>query len=199
MHALLAFAAFTLCLITTSFSDEAKAKPPAKLERIQDNYHAAVSRAVSPLTKAYLSELQKLKTEFTKAGDLESAIAVDNEIKAVMAAGAKGATPPGKPVGKTAEAPVKYTKEQLISFVSGKTWGAAGRGSYYTFHADGTAESMSNGKKFTGQKWHVRSDGVIVVEAGAYPTFFYLESARKGGRRFMKEDAELADIQLLEP
>ncbi len=55
-----------------------------KLERLRANYISAVTRAVSPLTKSYTAELEKLKTEFTKAGDLESAIAVDKELKKTM-------------------------------------------------------------------------------------------------------------------
>lgn len=59
---------------------------PEKLSTLKTSYQAAVARATTPLTKTYLSELERLKIEYTKKGDLQAALAVDAELKLLVAA-----------------------------------------------------------------------------------------------------------------
>jgi hypothetical protein len=54
---------------------------PEKLQSLKASYEAAVQRATAPLTKTYIQELQKLKTEYTKAGNLQAAIAAEALLK----------------------------------------------------------------------------------------------------------------------
>jgi len=54
---------------------------PEKLQSLKTSYEAAVQRATAPLTKTYIQELQKLKTEYTKAGNLQAAVAADALLK----------------------------------------------------------------------------------------------------------------------
>ena len=55
----------------------------AKLEMIslRTQYENAVDRQVSPLRDKYLASLKALKEKYTKAGDLESALMIDKELK----------------------------------------------------------------------------------------------------------------------
>lgn len=64
---------------TPVFSQDPKSLPE-KVQALQKNYDSAVARATAPLTKTYLQELQKMKSEFTRSGDLKSALAVEDLI-----------------------------------------------------------------------------------------------------------------------
>lgn len=54
--------------------------------KLQDNYDAAIARATAPITATYVKELEKLKADYTRAGDLKSALAADELIKEALAA-----------------------------------------------------------------------------------------------------------------
>ena len=54
---------------------------PERLAKLRANYLAAVDRAMAPLRNTYTSELERLKAEFTRAADLDAALAVDAELK----------------------------------------------------------------------------------------------------------------------
>lgn len=65
-----------------SFSQTAPApKEPASLVALRQEYEKAVQQELAPLKKIYLQELVKLKEAYAQAADLESALAVDAEIK----------------------------------------------------------------------------------------------------------------------
>ena len=59
---------------------------PDKLAALKHSYEAAMVRATSPITLTYVQQLQKLKMEYTKAGNLEAALATDALLKETMAA-----------------------------------------------------------------------------------------------------------------
>ena len=54
---------------------------PNKLTILRTNYERAIERLKAPVDNQYRDELLKLKNEYTKAGNLEAALAVDEEIK----------------------------------------------------------------------------------------------------------------------
>ncbi|MBL9143428.1 MAG: hypothetical protein JNM99_07060 [Verrucomicrobiaceae bacterium] len=70
----------TLLALTIS---SAWSQEPDRLRSLRDSYRSAVERSTAPLTKTYLTELEKLKTELTKKGDLQGALAVESEIKVI--------------------------------------------------------------------------------------------------------------------
>lgn len=70
----IAFAFFTTFLL---------AAEPEKLTKLRGSYESAVTKATAPIQKTYTTELEKLKIEFTKAGKLEDALAIDSELKRV--------------------------------------------------------------------------------------------------------------------
>lgn len=55
---------------------------PEKVRSLKANYEAAVRRVVEPLTRTYQQELEKLKADYTRNGDLAAAIAVETLLKA---------------------------------------------------------------------------------------------------------------------
>ena len=57
------------------------ADQPTKLTSLRSGYQSAVDRAMQPIQRTYLQELVKLSVELTKAGDLEGALAVNEEMK----------------------------------------------------------------------------------------------------------------------
>jgi hypothetical protein len=54
---------------------------PERLVTLRDGYERALERAAAPIRSTYLQELEKLKAEYLKAGNLNAAVAVDKEIK----------------------------------------------------------------------------------------------------------------------
>jgi hypothetical protein len=88
--------ALLLATIMVSVASAQTAAPlPEKLKKLQENYDAAIARATAPITATYVKELEKMKLDFTKAGDLNAALAADELIKAVSAPAtpASGKTP----------------------------------------------------------------------------------------------------------
>lgn len=57
---------------------------PERLTQLRGSYEAAVERALSPLQQVYVEQLQKLKTELTREGKLDDALAVEAELKALV-------------------------------------------------------------------------------------------------------------------
>ena len=54
---------------------------PDRLMTLRGNFERAMERVTAPVRSQYRDELLRLKTEYTKAGKLDEALAVDNEIK----------------------------------------------------------------------------------------------------------------------
>lgn len=63
--------------------DEAKdsVKSPASLLKLRDSWQAARKRALDPIDKQYEGALKKMLVDFTRAGDLDSAVAVKTELE----------------------------------------------------------------------------------------------------------------------
>ena len=62
---------------------ETSTRKVPSLIRLKDNYDNAVARKVGALRLAHGQELTKLKTDLTKSGDLQAALAVDTALKAL--------------------------------------------------------------------------------------------------------------------
>lgn len=60
-------------------TDEGALSP--KLKTLQESYEAAVFRAKKPITVTYIRELEKLKAEYTRSGDLTLAVSTDELIE----------------------------------------------------------------------------------------------------------------------
>lgn len=64
-----------------------KPEEPKELTQLRDQWLKLRTSAVSPLDKKYSQGLEDLKTRFTKAGNLEAALAVNAELKLTRDAG----------------------------------------------------------------------------------------------------------------
>ena len=96
------------------------ATEPERLTKLRSSYEAAIQRANSPIIKTYISELEKLKIESTKAGRLEDALAIDSEIKKLQ-----GLSNPATEVTLPTTTPAsskKLTKAGLERFLQSTNW-----------------------------------------------------------------------------
>jgi hypothetical protein len=73
--------ALLLTLVTASSFGQDAGEVPPRLQSLKTNYEAAVARATAPLTATYMQELERLKAEFARAGDLKAALLADTWIK----------------------------------------------------------------------------------------------------------------------
>lgn len=142
---------FLVLLIAVSVHAQNGTALPDKLQALQKSYDAAVTKATAPLTKTYLQELQKLKAEYTKAGDLKSAVATEDLISSLSLV-------PGAP--NAANVPLgDMTLVQFKNWLTGvKIMETTGFMNTFTF--DGT--TFSSEKKETGLRKHPD----VIIEVG---------------------------------
>jgi hypothetical protein len=134
-----ALAVLTLGLATGAPGQRQKDATPEKLGKLQDAHRAAVNRVVAPITKSYIADLQKLKVEFTRAGDLESALAVDAELRAMMADAKVPKSSSAKPNDSAG-------KKEFQAYLKGTDWAIT---------------RVSDGMKWG--EWHFKDDGTVIV------------------------------------
>jgi len=165
--------AFFLTVSLTSGQTMDSSKIPEKLRRLRANYNTAVERVVTPLKRTYETELQRLKIDYTKAGDLESALAVDAEIKALS----------DKPEV------TKPHPEKTCKFID-TTWRNDQSGNVLEFKSDGQfSESEGSGNRWTGT-WEIVTDTEVTVTRSDKTTWhFYIlrdgSTTRKGFEGFV--------------
>lgn len=94
-----------LAALATSAHAQIPAAMPGKLVTLRESYEQAVERATASIRGVYQQELQQLKLEYTKAGNLEAALAVDTEVKQRFPSGPAAAPVPGPITTTPASAP----------------------------------------------------------------------------------------------
>jgi hypothetical protein len=118
---------------------------PAELTKLRVSWSSAKAEAVKPLDVKYASALTAMKERFTKAGNLDAAIAVDKELKAVLAA---------------AEVTLK-AQQDSPTHIGEWQWGQDHR---LRFHANGTfVERKKSGEPVTSGNWESELDGTITL------------------------------------
>ena len=129
---------------------------PAQLRALRTSWEASRKKALQPIDATYTQELQKLLDVLTKAGRLDEAVSVKNELAKL------GANPGVRDIsdGKVPTSSKAATGE-IQPFV-GKKWQTR-NGTIFTFHNDGTGEQELGGKKVP-TKWTFGKDNVVVVE-----------------------------------
>jgi pentatricopeptide repeat protein len=149
-----------VALPTISLSAE-----PADLARLRDNYLQAAERALTPVKLTYEKELQKLLDTYTKAGKLDDALQVKNEMTKLK--------------GGVIAAPVSSPEtDKLRGYFVGRTW-VTGSGSAFSFKKDGSGEvQWDEGKEpFT---WEVTDPKTVMVQRPGKRAYFFFESRQKG-------------------
>ncbi len=134
------------------FASAQEATLPPKALKLKESYEAAVQRATSPLTKTYVTELNKLKAEYTKAADLQGAIAIQEEIKRFEAP--TQSSPTAMPSNAKRLKSLK-TIEEFTAWITGSSW------------SNEDAEELSFGVGEYSAKW---KDSVPGVTPKPYPT-----------------------------
>ena len=118
------------------------AKKPTQVEPLRKAWIQSREKAIQPSKAIYVRELQKLQATYTKAGQLEKALAVKQELENL---------------GNAATA-----SKQSKSFV-GKNWSTAS-GTRFTFKADGTGIQANAAGKEWPLTWTQDKDGMLTVE-----------------------------------
>lgn len=89
-----------------------RADAPPELTTLKQSFEKAKQQAISPLEKKYSDALTALKVRFTKDGNLEAALAVDTEIKALASPVVGASSSPEPP--RTDSTQTKPAKTQQI-------------------------------------------------------------------------------------
>ncbi len=95
------------------------AAEPKELSSLRDSWTKVRNQATTPIDKKYGEALEALKLRFTKAGDLASALAIDEELK-LLAASSEAALAPQS--GAAASVKPATTKTGLEKFLADTTW-----------------------------------------------------------------------------
>lgn len=103
-----------LGLVGISLAQEAPKEKPAELLSLQKNFEQAKSNAIQPITIKYISLLEDLKKKYTKAGNLNSALAVEAELKLIRTQ--------ANNIKKFNAIPAPTTKEELVTYLVGTDW-----------------------------------------------------------------------------
>lgn len=125
------------------------AKKPAQVEPLRKAWIQAREKAILPSKAIYVRELQKLQATYTKAGQLEEALAVKQELENVDADS-----------GTSGDAVTASTQSK--SFL-GKMWATAS-GTRFTFKADGTGIQANSAGKEWPLTWRQGKDGMLTVD-----------------------------------
>ncbi len=89
MKSSLQLLALAFALLALSASPSHGEPGAGRLAALRESYERAVEKATAPLRDTYRKELLKLQTEFTEAGDLDAALAVERELKTAFPSEAK--------------------------------------------------------------------------------------------------------------
>jgi len=169
------------------FASSLLAAEPEKLVSLRVSYQSAITKATAPIQKTYLAELEKLKSEFTRSGNLEAALAVDTELKTVASAQSAGPTDGLAPVSTTTGQPAASTKAvKLREDLSGSRWEVTGQEKPFTMtlNADGSCSFEPPTIWGNGFKWSIDDSGALLTQdrAGTKPR----ESKLTGGNRYFE-------------
>jgi hypothetical protein len=125
---------------------------PKELSSLRDSYTKAKAAAVAPIDKKYVDALLGLKDKFTKAGNLEAAIATDAELKRIGSANpaplATGDLPAA--AGKTSRS------RKLYGELVGTTWHTEWGDQTIVLEVDGL---MRFSTEANNRQWRISNDG----------------------------------------
>lgn len=147
-----------ILLITLAAAQDDQQSEPKELTALRESWKRARDQATSPLDKKYLDALGAMKVRLTKSGDLNGALAVDAEIKAISST---ASSPPSVAAG---EAGAVNSKKGLEKHLLGKKWKmtqvSSGKGwGIWEFMADGTVQVNSP------RKWTIKDKRTVMIEA----------------------------------
>ena len=165
---------FSLALAAASLVCAQQPQLPDRAAKLKESYQAAVDRATQPLTATFLTELKKLKLEFTKSGDLQGALAIEAEINRLDSLKAPGVPPMGSASPATAKRlKALKTPEEFTQWLANTKWRAA-TGKGLNFKADGKSFAFvdEKTKQETGTAYPITilEIGIVEFKWGTGPT-----------------------------
>ncbi len=170
---------------------------PDRLMTLRGNFERAVERATAPVLSQYRDELLKLKTEYAKAGRLEEATAVDNEIKERFPAPPPGSKASSLPGGSPTMAKVKVKNSALAKLKKGEKLYTE---SEYVWVAipdafAGSRFAQPKHKHVALTEFDVETDGLAYV---AFPSRWQDDDANKNDDIISRRDVERMGWKILE-
>ena len=109
---------------------------------------AEMGKATAQTEVKYLQKLYQLKLEYTRAGKLEEAVAVDNEIKS------------------------EERRSVLKSKLENTKWTSVSKAAVWTFQAGGVYQLDYEGKTIKGS-WRVIADQLVYVSEGKGIVYYF--------------------------
>jgi hypothetical protein len=152
------------CLLFPFLALQINAADPPELLKARQNYQAATERALTPVKAAYWKELDRLISEYSKAGKLDDALAVKNEQAKLVNAPSSVVTSP--------------EIEKMRNHFVERTFVTPG-GTYFTFNKDGTGQKKWQGGNDTFT-WEIVDAKYVKIQGPDKAHFFWFESRFKG-------------------
>lgn len=170
---------------------------PDRLVTLRGNFERAVERVTAPVLSQYRDELIKLKTEYAKAGRLEEATAVDNEIKERFPAPLPGAKASGPTGSSPTMAKVKVKNSALAKLKKGEKLYTESEYVWVMIPDAFASLRFAQPKhKHVGlTEFNVETDGPIYV---AFPSRWQDEDSNKNDDIISRRDVERMGWKILE-
>lgn len=124
----------------------AESEEPLRLEILRDSFEREVERELAPLKMKYLTALKSLQQNYTKAGNLEDALAVEKEIARIE--------------GTDSAAKEKQLNEILTSSKFVLKWGPS-KDKQISFLTDG---SIGIGKNDWENTWKIKDSELHIIK-----------------------------------
>lgn len=166
-----------LLLIAVATTLNVQADLPADATQLKQAYLEARAKALKPLDERYLVELKKLLDSHTRAGDLDGAVAIKEEITRLeatslpqAAAATASTSAPTAPAAAAAESGKSGTAKKLHRDLAGTTWHTNWYDMTFTLAPEGTI-AFSSPRAGTGWRWRVSEDGKLLVSQQGDPGF----------------------------
>lgn len=140
------------CLAQTGLPDDAA--------RLKQAHAEACEKALKPINERYLSELNKLLAAHTKAGNLESALAIKEEITRLTQTNIPAPDPSQSVADSTGQSKKIYRE------LADSTWTTDWYSMTVTLTADGSV-SFSSPRPGAGWRWKVSEDGKLLLSLKA--------------------------------
>ncbi len=153
---------FAGCMLLSAMGAMAQQSGKDPLQELRAKWLGAKARAVKPIDAIYVKELQELKVAETKKGDLQAALRVEAEIKAVTEQIAMDDV--NHEDGDAMRKALKNSMRQgLTGNLAGWTLQLKDDGSVPLTHADGSPG-------WGGWSWKVADDGKVTITLPNAPT-----------------------------
>lgn len=153
-----------LLLTLLTYDVSVQAELPADAAKLRQSYTDACEKAVKPLTEKYVTELEKLLATHTKAGNLEAALAIKEELTKFKQPDVQLADAPSDVAGETGRS------RKLYRELAGSSWNTDWFAMTLTLTAEGTI-LFSSPRAGVGWKWKASDDGELLISQSAETGF----------------------------